>query len=482
MSDAPRDQEQAVGPGGEDLSNERLEQAVGVIMGFCALDQVGRLYDMNNELVQRVLRDMHAKVEELGAGGDQVILTLSGYSFFLNHQLVRMDFSHYQKAQQLKKLWHRLGIDEVSFPPDLTLEGLTEFSGKVMDRLNDPGTADSLFENAWGGITVREVVGDDEAGKDALPVHEVAARIYCVLVTLTEQLIRRLKAGEPTPVLQIKQAVQAAVDHMEVYEGMLISLSRCGAVRPSLAAHQVNTAMLVLTLGMRLGLQRSDLMALAVAAIVHDLPKVGLKAATLNSLEHPERATPEDKAKVAAHWLNSVRNLISTGNLSEDAMGRLVVLFESQLEFTRRDLYGKDKGGDHSAISSLGRLISVCDAFDTLTWQRPEKKALAPHLAVMHMLEKQSDRFGLPMLKLFLETVGAYPSGSAVHLESGEVALVTRQNLGLPDRPVVRVVLSPENQPVTGPEVDLKEEADKKILAHADPDKIGLNLAGCLGL
>ena len=101
MSDSPEARAGAP-PHEQGLSQEGHEQAVALIMSFCALDQVGRLYEINNKLVQRVLNDMLNTVAQLSDGQNSVSLTLSGYSFFLNHQLIRMDFTKYQKAQQLK--------------------------------------------------------------------------------------------------------------------------------------------------------------------------------------------------------------------------------------------------------------------------------------------------------------------------------------------------------------------------------------------
>ncbi len=248
-----------------------------------------------------------------------------------------------------------------------------------------------------------------------------------------------------------------------------------------MATHLVNTTLLSLKIGHQLGLRRSELMTLATGAIFHDLPKIGLKEATLNSLEHPERAGPKDRAKVAKHWLKTLNKVFMSTALSEDAMARLVVMLESQLEFSMLSLYSaakREKG--QAALSLLGRIISVCDDFDTLTWERSGKKPLAPHPAMMKLLEGGTKRHGLPMLKIFMETFGIYPTGSLVHLDSGEVAMVLDQNRSAPARPFVRVVLDANDEAVRGPALDLLENRDLNILWYADNDKIGANLAGCL--
>lgn len=476
-----------VAPPDEGLSPEGHEQAVSLIMSFRALEQVGKLYDMNNELVQRVLGDMLGTVQALGAEAEAVSLTLSGYSFFLNHQLIRMDFTKYQKAQQLRDVWQRLGIDEAIFPADLSHDGLEEFSGKVVARLSRQEQDDSLFDRAWGGVTVRRVVGDDEAGEDARPVHEVAGRIYCVLVALTEQLMARLQEAKPAPVLQLKQALQAAIDHMEAHEDMMVALATTSPLPPSVATHLVNTSLLSVLLGQKLEFRRRELMALATAAIFHDQPKAGLNEGTLSSLERPGKRSTKDRSKIASHWLKTARGVVQESNLTEDALGRLVVLFESQLEFSRDDLYrddlyrGKATHKGRQRLWLLSRIIAVCDAYDTLTWARPGKKTLLPHAALMRLVEAGDRRHEPALLKLFVGAVGVYPAGSAVHLEGGELAVVLRQNRGAPTRPVVRVVLDADDSPADGPVIDLTSKRKHSILGHADAAALGINLAGSLG-
>ena len=456
-----------------------LEAAVGVIMSLCALDQVGRLYDLNNKLVRKVLDDLLSHVQVIGKGQEEVSLTCSGYSFFLNHQLIRMSFSHYQKAQQLKQVWNRLGLDEVVFPAALNIEGLTEFAGKVMSCVTGADPIKSLFGRAHGGVLVRQVTGVDQGGADAIPVHEAAARVYCVLVALADKLARQVRLGEEAQLLQIKQALQAAVDHMAANDGVLLAISRISPIGAGVPTHLINVALLTLHLGMRLGLKRGDLMPLATAALFHDLPKAGLQPPTLNSLERPDRAQGKDRDRISLHWLATLRRLVLSSGLCEESMGRLLVLYESQLEFTREDLYPA-RDGQAPPRSMLTRMVTVCDAFETLTWDRPDKKTLSPHRAVMALLERGGSPDQLALLRSLLDVVGLYPPGSAVFLESGEVAVVLRATPGAPHQPVVRVVIDAANQPSAGPVVDLHVSPDKSILHEADPRALGLNLAGCL--
>ena len=75
------------------------------------------------------------------------------------------------------------------------------------------------------------------------------------------------------------------------------------------------------------------------------------------------------------------------------------------------------------------------------------------------MLEKQGELFDPTLLKLFVNCVGIMPVGSLVLLDTNELAVVLRppQSQKDLDRPVVKLITTPDGEPNDGPEVDLTE-------------------------
>lgn len=272
---------------------EQQKLAVALIMNICALEQAGRLYELNNEAVQKVLRDLDQTNRKYVQGaGEGMILTMVGHSFFINRRLIRLDFNQYKKAQQLKRVWDGFGIGEMSFQHDVTFESLQEFAGRLFGAMHDVHLVPSLFTRSYGGVSIRVVIGDDTPGERKNP-DEYVIRVYSALVALTRRMLDLLQAGKPPPLLRIKRSLQVLVDLTDSYKNLLQSLSRAPAFSNDLASHLVNTAVLSLLLGQRLNLGRPELMGLAISALFHDLPKAGLKAGTLNSLEHPSTIPAE---------------------------------------------------------------------------------------------------------------------------------------------------------------------------------------------
>ena len=182
------------------MPEEQREHAVACLLGFCALNQACRLYDMNNKVVRRVLEDMLTHVQALSSGLAPVTLTSAGHSFFLNRMLVRMGYSEFQKAHQLKGIWQKLGITEVIFPPDVTLEAMEEFALKFIQTIKDPSLIPEFTRRPWGGITARMVLGG--ANEEAPVTDENQEEMVCALAVRVYgglMMLPRRAAQAPPP-------------------------------------------------------------------------------------------------------------------------------------------------------------------------------------------------------------------------------------------------------------------------------------------
>lgn len=465
MKGVRKDVELSAGAGEPTERDPALQEAAsGLILQLCALDQALRLYSLDNSFVRRVLDELLQAVSKIQRStGGAVTMTMVGYSVFLNRRLVRLGFNQYRKALQLQRVWEAMGIDEMAFDTELTEAGILEFAGAYSRAIQDAAALPSLLAQPWGGVTIRKVMVDDTAGEHHDP-YDYTLRVYCALVTLTRALIRQVQAGQPLPLLRLKRTLQVLVDQLESRRGMLLALTGSPMLKMELATHLVNTAIHVMLLGQRAGLNRPMLMSLATAALLHDLPKGGLKEGTLNSLEHPSSIPAEERPRVDLHWLSTLQRVVHLGGFSDEMLARLVVLYESQLEFSRGDLYthaGDLSGGGHSFFSQI---ISMCNLFDTLTWARQGKETVTPHRAMVALLSQAGAQFEPSLVSLFLEIVGLYPTGSVVLLSSNEIGLVTLPNPEKMESPMVHLVVDAQGQPVDGPRVDLSRDPSRQVL------------------
>ena len=462
----------------EQLAALQQQLAVELVGQLCGLEQAGRLYDINNDMVSKLIEEMLATVTRFARGsGEPMVLTLVGYSVFVNRRLVRLDFADYRRAQHLKRFWENFGIGEIRFPEQTTRQGLTELVSLLFQAMGDPHMRPALFSRDPGGVKLMPTAGEDRPGERQDP-HLFTIRVYCALLALTRKMEERVRAGKRPPMLRIKRTLQVVVDLLEGQESLVLALTRLPSFRNDLAGHLVGTAVVALALGRRLGLGRMDLMALGTAALLHDLPKAGLKDDALNQLEVPAAVPAEDRQRVEGLWLKVLRRVVDLGGFNEETLARLTVMFESQLEFARTDLYAASSG-----LSPYARIIAICDLYDTVAWRRAGKRQRTDHYAVMTVLQSaaggQVPHLEPPLAAALLQTVGLYPVGSPLLLQTGEIAVVTGNETGDPERPEVHLVFDAQGRAVDGPELDLVQERSRQVLWPLALGPLGVNPAVC---
>jgi HD-GYP domain-containing protein (c-di-GMP phosphodiesterase class II) len=451
--------------------------ATAAIGLFCGLTQALRLYDINNATVIQVLGDLLDVAKRFGLQiGEPLGLSLVDRSFFVNRRLVRMTFADYKKAQTLRALWTSIGVGEIVLPVAPTMNGLQEFAGKLSAAIQ-AGRSEELTSQPWGDVVSRPLLAYEA---EEATWGDLAVRTYVALLVTVRQLVASVEARQRPPMLQLKRILQGLVDRSERFEALLFATARRLSSRNELAVHLANVCLYSLALGRRLQLPRSQLMALATGALFHDLPKASLKDSTLNGIERPEALAEKDRERVGLHWIAQTQHVLALAGLSDESLARLVVLFEAQLEFTRKDLYGAP-GEGLPDLSLLSRVIAVADAFDTWTWGRPGRDPRTPHQAMMAVLDGAGRRFEPALVRLLLEIVGFYAPGCAVLLATGETAVVTEaREEGDPERPAAALVVDAQGNPLEPQVVELQHDPRREVVWSLEADRLALNPIACL--
>jgi len=125
--------------------------------------------------------------------------------------------------------------------------------------------------------------------------------------------------------------------------------------------HSVNVAILSLLIGSRLKLSRELLVALGLAALLHDIGKVRVP---LEILAKPAKLTPEEMAVIKRHPIFGAHALRDLPGLSRLA---LVVAFEHHANY---NLSGYPRIVEKKMPHLLSRIVHVADAYDAMTSTR----------------------------------------------------------------------------------------------------------------
>jgi hypothetical protein len=142
----------------------------------------------------------------------------------------------------------------------------------------------------------------------------------------------------------------------------------------------------------------------------------------------------------------------------------------------RDDQLGLDRltAKERALIASM-RLI--CEVYDNITYVRPDGVGCNPAEAVSQ-LYRLKEHFDPDVLNAFIRTIGIYPAGSLVQLDTERLAVVSDQGDGPMTQPIVRQFFCTKRMEwVSVEEVRLSAER-VRILSREDPRRWGFNAFG----
>jgi len=413
------------------------ELARSLTNNLFALMRTAGMHALDNDALERPLDAMRSIIAEFFDNyGEQVHLALIDGNFFVNRRIIRLDFGSFQNIRYLRRIFEFLRVNEMSFLEKVEFDDLRRFLEAFLEIVSS-GEGD-IKAVSLGRIRLRERAAEnyDELRKGDDPRHQILST-YASGLLMLRQFINDLRKGRAPRHAKVKRLCLELIDVDTRYHGLLLALVHLEAYKGNLFCHMLNTAVLSIVFGCRLGLTRDQLVDLGMAAFHHDLGW-----ALLGTLE--DGGIDSDVALTMA-GINNVRNrsaqdldvlrvkvaraLVRLGGFNELVINRLIVAYECQIpdDAVAEGLYYGEIGA-----SFMTHVVRMASTYDELTTSRPGAAALRPDQAMKRILDDGGQTYDVFLAKLFANCLGGYPIGSMVELSGGELGLV----VNLPSNPV----------------------------------------------
>lgn len=193
-----------------------------------------------------------------------------------------------------------------------------------------------------------------------------------------------------------------------------------GKSAQDLAHRCVQFCLLAIGTAFELGLQPEQIEHVGVAALLHDLG-LFLYPDHFRSGDKPLR--PDEIWEYQKHGQTCVDVVNGVTKLPNS-----INLLISQVH-ERVDGSGYPRGIDGNLQHKYARILSIADAYLTLTLPGPGRKAIVPHDAMKFMLHQvPKGAFDSETMRAFLCYMSLYPIGSSVELDDGRTAVVFRRS------------------------------------------------------
>ena len=267
---------------------------------------------------------------------------------------------------------------------------------------------------------------------------------------------------------KVNRTVEDMVESIFRNRDALTSLVRLKSADDYTFAHCVNVAVLALTIGRQMRLDRSELQDLGVGAVLHD---VGKMLVSQGVLKKPGPLTSAEFGEMKRHTELGAELLSRTGGISEDSV---FVALQHHEKFDGTGYPGQKSG---SSIHLYARIAAVADVYDAMTSNRVYQKKMPPDIALQKMYTWRDANFEPTLVEWLIKCLGIYPIGTIVELNTGEIALVKATNHTNPLQPRLLMLFDENKRQVRDPyELDLKTEVARWVVNSRDPNKLGVNI------
>jgi HD-GYP domain-containing protein (c-di-GMP phosphodiesterase class II) len=165
---------------------------------------------------------------------------------------------------------------------------------------------------------------------------------------------------------------------------------------PETAEHSEITAQLATRLAVAMGLDSATVARTTLTARLHDLGKMRISRSIMNK---PMPLTSAEREEVQSYPVVGAETLAAMPALAE-----IAALVRAQREWF--DGRGYPAGTAHAEIPLESRIVAICDAFHTMTLNRPYRKARSTNEALEEVLAGSGTQFDPELVAAFTAMVG----------------------------------------------------------------------------
>lgn len=299
-----------------------------------------------------------------------------------------------------------------------------------------------------------------------------AKTIYTDAIETVTKLLFDLRAGNIFSIKDIKKSVIEITGSIMRNPDAMMLLSHIDSKSSHAARHALNVCILSTAFARYLGMDDKQLYELGIGAMLHDVGETRLPDGLIDKQEN---YTPEELHLMHNHTLEGGDLLSQITDIPQSAITIAMTHHE------RANSSGYPRRLSNEQITFFAKIVSITDVYDSVTSGTSREPAITSTDALKSMYDWRDELFDGELVELFIQSLGIYPIGSTVQLDSGEIGIVITASSERRLSPTLMLVLDQNKKTYQPPliinlsQYKTEEQQKYEITSVVRPEDYGID-------
>lgn len=289
-------------------------------------------------------------------------------------------------------------------------------------------------------LNVEYIYVEDEIGQGVNLSHSLEFQIQEQCQEAVRDILINYSYHQDTELEEIKEIAEEIIKDIMKEPEVIYNLSSIRDKSVSTYSHSINVCALSVILALRLKLTKSKIKDIAVGCLLHDIgfTYISMDYYHVNLDDCSEKERKEVKKHIL-YGYTAVEKMEWLSPISKD----IIISHHERLDGSGYPFHLKE-----NRIKIGSKIAAVCDEFDSMVYGNFTSR-IKVHEAIDYIMSKAGILYDFKVVKTFVDSVAAYPTGTLVVTNEHEIGIVLRQNSHFPTRPVIRIIKDKEGNKVT---------------------------------
>ena len=425
-----------------------------LIRELLSVTQTRSIYGQEHNLTKEAIDKLYLRLNEILAERQEFTLGIIGNEIAFEKE------PFYETSKILGNfILHlkEIKVEKISFLKGVTKKELADFVNILAINLKDLKESGGLEEISESTGIQNIIFGKlgfikEKKKEEELDFNTIAKGNFQQALDFLEKTLEDIKNKRLIDIKTARLIISNIIGTLLKNKYSLLILTSIKSHDEYTFVHAINVAIFTLVQAEVLGLDRSFLNEIGVAALLHDTGKLALSGEILRK---KEKLDEEEIEKIHTHPIDGAKILIQTPDITPLAA---ITAFEHHLRYDMKGypqkIYGKK-------INLISMMITIADYYDALRSKRAYHEEMAPEKTYQEMLKMSGDSFHPDLLDNFFSVIGVYPAGTLVELNDGTTGLVIKGGALDIRRPQVEVLYDSFGQKIDPYIINLLEKDSK---------------------